>query len=109
MRTIKFYFILKGDQLMIPREAYKFSIKIITQDLAIVNCLRALSQFSQKTENNRIPWGGTKDKDWRNDDYCVTFRFSTVEYRHGFIKEVERLLPKDLLIIKETNDNNPPK
>lgn len=45
--------------------SYKFSVTIRSDDLATVNCLRALSQYSQRTGNNRIPWGGTKDDDWR--------------------------------------------
>ena len=39
---------------------YCFSVTIHSDDLAVVNCLRALSQFGQATGNNRIPWGGTK-------------------------------------------------
>lgn len=38
---------------------YKFSITIKSDDLAVVNCLRSLSQFSQQSGNNRIPWGRT--------------------------------------------------
>jgi hypothetical protein len=41
-------------------QKYKYSITILTGDLAVVNCLRALSQYSQKTGNNRITWGNTK-------------------------------------------------
>ncbi|MDZ7759451.1 MAG: hypothetical protein U5L00_04245 [Desulfovermiculus sp.] len=36
---------------------YKYSITIQTDDLAVVNCLRALSQYSQKTGNKRILTG----------------------------------------------------
>ncbi len=74
---------------------HKYSITIYTEDLAVVNCLRALSKFSQKTGNNNIPWGGTKDKDWRQNDNRVTFYFSSPEYRDGFTCEINRLLPRD--------------
>ena len=81
---------------MSDRRDYKYSITIYTDDLAVVNCLRALSQYSQKTGNNRIPCGGTKDSDWKRDGHTVTFRFSRPEYREGFLVEVKRLLPRQL-------------
>lgn len=88
---------------------YKYSITIYTEDLAVVNCLRALSKFSQKTGNNNIPWGGTKDVDWKRDSNKVTFRFSKSEYRTGFISEINRLLPNNLWEIVESKDDNPAK
>jgi hypothetical protein len=75
---------------------YKYSITIETKDLAIVNCLRSLSQFSQKTGNNRITWGNTKEADWKRDGNKVTFRFTSSEYRKFFLTEVNRLLPNEL-------------
>jgi hypothetical protein len=92
---------------MTVHQDHKFSITIKTDDLAVVNCLRALSKFSQKTGNNNIPWGGTKDKDWKRDNHQVTFRFSTIDYRNGFINELNRLLPKSLWQEIGTNDNDP--
>jgi hypothetical protein len=86
---------------------HRFSITIFTEDLAVVNCLRALSKFSQKTGNNNIPWGGTKDKDWERDDYKVTFHFSSPDYRNGFVSEIERLLPRHLWRETGRSDNNP--
>lgn len=86
---------------------YRFSITIQTNDLAVVNCLRALSQYSQKTENNKIPWGNTKDLDWRRDNNCVTFRFNRTEYREGFLSEVKRLLPNELWKELSRSDNDP--
>ncbi|MBI4936797.1 MAG: hypothetical protein HY846_01005 [Nitrosomonadales bacterium] len=68
--------------------SYKFSLTIHSNDLAVVNCLRALSKFSQKSGNNRIPWGGTKDVDWKWDGHSVTFRFTTPEYRAGFLTKL---------------------
>ena len=41
---------------------HKFSITMFSNDLAVVNCLRSLSKFSQKTGNNNIPWGVLKTK-----------------------------------------------
>lgn len=86
---------------------YKFSITLHSDDLAVINCLRSLSQFSQKTGNNRIPWGGTKDSDWERDNHHVTFRFTSPEYREGFKSEVKRLLPASCCDFVEENDNDP--
>ncbi len=86
---------------------HKYSITIHTDDLAVVNCLRALSKYSQRTGNNNIPWGGTKDKDWERDNHSVTFRFSSPEYRAGFVSELNRLLPSNLWQESERNDNDP--
>jgi len=86
---------------------YRFSVTIHSNDLAVVGCLRALSQYSQKTGNNRIPWGATKDADWRRDHYRVTFRFSTTEYRQAFLLEANRLLPEATWEVVGTRDDDP--
>jgi hypothetical protein len=87
--------------------AYRFGITIHSDDLAVVNCLRSLSQFSQKTGNNRICWGGTKDRDWEQEGHRVTFRFSRPEYREGFVAEVNRLLPLSLWREVARSDSDP--
>lgn len=86
---------------------HKYSVTIHTDDLAVVNCLRALSKYAQRTGNNNIPWGGTKDKDWERAGNRVIFRFSTKEYREGFIYELNRLLPGELWTEVGRNDNDP--
>ena len=87
-------------------EKYRFSITFHTDDLAIVNCLRALSQYSQKTGNNRITWGNTKNTDWQRDNHNVTFRFTSPEYRKSFLAELNRLLPIDLWQEHSRSDND---
>jgi hypothetical protein len=86
---------------------HKFSVTVHTDDLAVVGCLRALAQYSQKTGNNRIPWGGTKDQDWQRDKHQVTFRFSSPTYRDGFLIEIRRLLPENLWTVSQTSDSDP--
>ena len=86
---------------------YKFSVTIHSDDLAVVNCLRALSKFSQKRGNNNIPWGGTKDIDWKRDQHRVTFHFDTSEYRSGFLDEAKRLLPVSLWTVVVQRDDDP--
>jgi len=92
---------------MTTHKDHRFSITIQTDDLAVVNCLRSLSKFSQKTGNNNIPWGGTKDKNWERDNHQVTFRFSSNAYRNGFVDEINRLLPKSLWHETGRSDNDP--
>lgn len=79
---------------MSDHAAYRYSITIHSNDLAVVNCLRALSQFSQKTGNNRITWGGTKGKHRGHDGHNVTFHFFKPAYRDGFLAPL-RLSPLD--------------
>jgi hypothetical protein len=92
---------------MSSHQDYKFSVTIHTDDLAIVNCLRALSQYSQKTGNNRIPWGNTKDLDWQDSNNCVTFRFSIPSYRQTFMSEINRILPLNFWNEVKMSDNDP--
>jgi hypothetical protein len=92
---------------MSEHEKYVYSITVHSEDLAVVNCLRALSQFSQKSGNNRIPWGGTKDSDWKRDNHQVVFHFSCPDYRNGFKAEVRRLLPKDCCSFVSERDDDP--
>ena len=86
---------------------HRYSVTIRTDDLAIVNCLRALSKYSQRTGNNNIPWGGTKDRDWEASKHNVTFRFSDPSYRELFLKEIDRILPASLWVEVERSDDNP--
>lgn len=88
--------------------SYKFSVTIRTDDKALVYCLRALSKFSQQSGNNNIPWGGTKDAQWKKDDNHVTFRFSSPEYRTIFEEEIKRLMPCARWTVVSRSDNNPP-
>jgi hypothetical protein len=97
----------RGKQSMSDHPLYKFSATIRTDDLSVVGCLRALSKFSQKFGNNNIPWGGTKDADWKRDKHHVTFRFSTPQYRDGFLAELNRLLPSTLWAVTAKSDNDP--
>jgi len=97
----------RQESILNDHKHYKFSITVNSDDLAAVNCLRSLSQYSQKTGNNRIPWGGTKDTDWKNDGHHVTFRFTSPEYREGFKSEVSRLLPSNCYTFTEESNCNP--
>lgn len=86
---------------------YHYSVTIKTDDEAVLNCLRALSQYAQLRGNTRIPWGGTKKEDWKRNAYQATFHFSKPEYRAKFMAEVTRLLAKNLWIKNQEKDNDP--
>jgi hypothetical protein len=86
---------------------YHFSVTVYTPDLAVVECLRALAKFSQETGNNQIPWGGTKDTDWRNAGHKITLHFSSAAYRERLKSEPARLLPSGLFKIVSDSDADP--
>jgi len=86
---------------------HKYSITMHADDLPVIGCLRALSKYSQRTGNNQIPWGGTKDRDWERNHHRITFHFSSAEYRDLFVSEVLRLLPPDLWREVKRSDSDP--
>ncbi len=88
---------------------YKFSVTVHTDDLALLHCLRGLSQFSQKKGNVRIPWGGTKKTDWKMANHKATFHFSSPAYRKCFIQEATRLVPDSLWKEVSRSDHDPAK
>lgn len=92
---------------MSQHDRYRYSVTMHTDELAVVNCLRALAQFSQKTGNGRIAWGGTKDIDWRASLHEVTFHFDSSTYRDDFRREVSRLLPAALWRETRASDHDP--
>lgn len=94
---------------MANHSEYRFSITIHSDDLAVVHCLRALSQFSQRTDNNRIPWGNTKESDWQANNHKVTFRFTSPEYRKVFASEISRLILINTWTEISRSDDDPAK
>lgn len=87
-------------------DLYKYSITCKTDDLAVLHCLRSLCQYSEQTSCAQIGWGGTGEKEWRNNRNVVSFRFTSPKYRDFFVKEATRIL-KDLWEPLRTNDNDP--
>ena len=86
---------------------YHYSITIHTDDLALLGCLRAISQFAQATGNVRIPWGGTKEPDWIRMQHRATFHFTAAFKREKFLEEAQRLLPSTLWSVKGQRDDDP--
>ncbi len=90
---------------MSHREDYHFSITVKIDDKPTLYCLRALAMYAQQRGNNRIPWRGTTDKKWRNNQNQVTFFFTQEDYRASFISEASRLISKELWeIVSERDD-----
>ena len=90
-------------------DLFKFSVTCHTENLAIVYCLRALAEYSQKEINPRIAWGGTKDADWERDQHCVTFHFTSKEIRNLFVETALRLFPKSSWDEVRRRDDDPAK
>jgi hypothetical protein len=88
---------------------YHYSVTIHTDDLALLDCLRALSQHAQSSGNARIPWGGTKREDWQRRSHHATFHFSSTSYREEFLRQSRRLLPQDLWRLTAQRDDDPAK
>jgi hypothetical protein len=88
-------------------ELYRFSATVRTPDLAVLHCLRSLSQFAQATGNKRIPWGGTKEDDWKRTGQSAVFHFSRASYRERFLEECRRLLPAQSWELVSTDDDDP--
>lgn len=94
---------------MSQHSRYHYSITIKTDDEVVLHCLRALSQFAQKDGNVRIPWGGTKKRDWEGSYHEVKFHFSSPKYRRTFLEEARRLLSVELWKKLSENDSDPAK
>ena len=94
---------------MVSYSDYRFSITVYADDLAVLGCLRALAFYAQDTGNRQVSWGGTKKEHWQAADKCVTFRFTSIEYRQRFLDEAKRLLPRDLWRRITVCDDDPAK
>jgi hypothetical protein len=92
---------------MTTHRDHRYSITVYTSDPAVLYCLRALADYSQKTGNTRITWGGTKREDWEANNKTVKFHFSDPNYRTGFIEEATRVLPKGSWEKRGEIDNDP--
>jgi hypothetical protein len=86
---------------------HHYSVTVHSDDLAVINCLRSLADFSQKAGNKRIAWGGTTDKAWKEAGNAVTFRFTDPKFRQCLLDEARRLLPTDLWNVISQSDNDP--
>ena len=70
----------------------RFSITCHTADLAVVHCLRALCQHNVAGVRPQIAWGGTSEKNWNDQENCITLRFTSSAQRDGFVRDANRLL-----------------
>jgi len=84
---------------------HQFSATLSTRDLPLVECLRALAEFTEQMGNGKLPF--SEEKDWRAAGQKVTFRFSRALDRDLFKNEVRRLLPANLVRFDGEGDNDP--
>jgi hypothetical protein len=87
---------------------HHFAVTLRSDDLALVNCLRALADFSQKTGNRRRSWRDATDEAWVAGNLEVTFHFTSQAYREDFSGEVRRLLPGHLWKVVAESDFEAP-
>jgi hypothetical protein len=85
---------------------YRFSITCLTDDLAVLSCLRALCQWAEKGVYRQIGWGGTTETSWERSGGRATLRFTDAAYRQDFIDKAEQLLA-DRWSVVEKNDQDP--
>ena len=84
---------------------HRFSATLCSRDLALIGCLRALADFSQRNLSRE----NTEERDWRAAGQKVTFGFSRALDRDLFMNEVRRLLPANLVRFDAESDNDPAK
>jgi hypothetical protein len=92
---------------MSTHQDFHYSVTVHTDDLALLGCLRSLSQHAQSSGNARIPWGGMKREDWQRANHHAIFHFTNDGYRQDFIHHAERLLPRELWRITAKRDDDP--
>ena len=92
---------------MSDHQKYRFSVTTQSDDLAVIGCLRALADYSQKAGNRRIAWSGTTDDAWKESGSMVTFRFTEAIFRDTFREAATRLLVAGSWVMVATHDNDP--
>ena len=80
---------------------FRYRITVRTDDIAILCALRGLVHCSQKQGPVNTSWGGTGEKEWRNANHQVTFKFTRPEYRESFKREAKRLLLSGWSVLSE--------
>jgi hypothetical protein len=84
---------------------HRFSATLSSRDLALIGCLRALADFSQRNLSRE----STEERNWRAAGQKVTFDFARALDRDLFKNEVRRLMPARLVRFHPENDNDPAK
>ena len=86
---------------------HRFCATLSSGDLASIECVRALAEFSQQAGNKNISSEAEGERDWRAAGQKVTFCFARALDRDLFKNEVRRLLPADLVRFDGERDNGP--
>ena len=86
---------------------HRFSITVHTDQLVVLQCLRAVADFAQDKGNKRIAWGNTKESDWKANDGRVSFHFTTDAYRQSFLDNAGKVLLTGSWNVVSRSDNDP--
>jgi hypothetical protein len=92
---------------MTQHKDYKFSVKIHSDDLALISSMRGLAWHCQFDGNKQISWGNIKERDWASAGHKATFHFSRQNYRDNFIREAKNLFHENMWRIEDQSNNDP--
>lgn len=90
---------------MTAHSQFRYSITCHTDDLAVVYCLRAIADLSEKHPQCKISWGNTDNDVWKRDGNHITLRFTQPEYRQDFRDVANDLLNGRWSETDHKNDN----
>ena len=87
--------------------AYRYSVTIYTEDLAVVHCLRGLAQYTQASGSRQTAWENTGEREWRAANCMVTFHFTEPSYRDDFLESARRILQTNTWNEASQSDHDP--
>ena len=85
---------------------FHFSVTCMTEDAAVLHCLRGLAHWAEDVPPQQIAWGGTKTSEWLAAGHNVTFRFTTAANRRRFTNKATELLSGGWTEVS-TSDSDP--
>lgn len=89
-------------------EEFRFSLTVRTDDLALLQCLRALCHYCEASSHKAAGTAGASQSAWDDNGHRALFRFSTHGCRTMFLEQIERLLPREMWKVVAQNDHEPP-
>ena len=75
-------------------ERARVPVTIRIDEELLVYCLRGLAFGCAEPGRRRIAVRGTTQDSWRENDNCITFRFTDNVWKERFLSEARRLFPK---------------
>jgi len=84
---------------------YHFSVTCHTSDVAVMFCLRGLSEWAEEGRFANIGRGGTTRGDWKQSGGKSTFRFTDPAYRQRFLEKASELLSTRWAVAEQSDDD----